>query len=630
MNKQSFLKVVLSLTCILTMCFPSFILAKETQLYGRQPLNRQAQSPKMNSSQCRSRANYPATYRAETTSVKNQDIYETCWSFGLIAAGEGNAIKNEITSPDYSEKHLAYFFYNRKIDPLNLSAGDLNIASNKSAYGLYNGGHPYTAAISLSQWTGYTNESKAKYGTSTALNASLNYQADRILKNAYFLDNNKDAIKSYIMSCGSIVMSYQHYNNYFNEQTNAYYYPNKDDGNHTIAVVGWDDHFSKDNFNAQSQPQNDGAWIVKNSWGEEWGDNGYFYISYEDQSLCDFTAVETTSSTTYDNNYYYDGSSSYGAGYPLEKGDQAIQYFTSLISKETLKAIQLTTLSPNALYKIMIYKNPKNIKRLNAETPVVTQTFSALYEGIYTVDLDKSISLTKGSKFAIVIESLSSDNVLAVDTNIDYGWIRFINKTYANQSFVKSEGITYDLNNEDEPSCFRIKALTTGKASIGECTFSSISKKTYTGKYQKPSITVKFNGKTLTNGVDYTLSYSSYLYPGRAKITVKGKGRYTGTTYRYFYILPKKVSISSAKSTSRRSITIKYKKVTKPTGYQIAYRKKGSSTWKYRYVSSKYASKKLTGLSRRKYYYVKVRAYKTVSGKKYFGSFSTTKKVKVK
>lgn len=97
-----------------------------------------------------------------------------------------------------------------------------------------------------------------------------------------------------------------------------------------------------------------------------------------------------------------------------------------------------------------------------------------------------------------------------------------------------------------------------------------------------------------------------------------------------YHILPKKVSISSAKSTSRRSITIKYKKVTKPTGYQIAYRKKGSSTWKYRYVSSKYASKKLTGLSRRKYYYVKVRAYKTVSGKKYFGSFSTTKKVKVK
>lgn len=91
---------------------------------------------------------------------------------------------------------------------------------------------------------------------------------------------------------------------------------------------------------------------------------------------------------------------------------------------------------------------------------------------------------------------------------------------------------------------------------------------------------------------------------------------------------PGKTTITYAKSKSRKKLTVKYKKVTSAAGYQIAYRKKGTSKWKY--TTTKGKSKTISWLTRKKYYYVKVRAYKVVSGTKLYGSFTTTKKVKIK
>ena len=53
-------------------------------------------------------------------------------------------------------------------------------------------------------------------------------------------------------------------------------------GNHSVTIIGWDDTYSKNNFPESNRPNTDGAYLVQNSWGSEWGKDGTFYVSYDD------------------------------------------------------------------------------------------------------------------------------------------------------------------------------------------------------------------------------------------------------------------------------------------------------------------------------------------------------------
>ncbi len=174
------------------------------------------------------------------------------------------------------------------------------------------------------------------------------------------------------------------------------------------------------------------------------------------------------------------------------------------------------------------------------------------------------------------------------------------------------------------------KTFTIAKRGVSKLTYSKISNKSYTGKQIKPSITVKYSGKTLKKGTDYTVSYGKNKSTGKGTVKITGKGNYTGSITKTFYIVPKKVTISSAKSSAKKKLTVKYKKVTGASGYQIAYSTSKSKGFKYITVNAKTAFKVIKKLKSKKNYFVKVRAYKSVGKKKYYGSYSNIKSVKVK
>lgn len=91
----------------------------------------------------------------------------------------------------------------------------------------------------------------------------------------------------------------------YGDDSYNYYDTNRAGSGHAIMIVGWDDNFSKDNFKYGNKPAHDGAWLVRNSWGDY---KDYFWMSYDTVSLLDTAwAFDVTGADNYDNNYQLDG-----------------------------------------------------------------------------------------------------------------------------------------------------------------------------------------------------------------------------------------------------------------------------------------------------------------------------------
>ena len=175
----------------------------------------------------------------------------------------------------------------------------------------------------------------------------------------------------------------------------------------------------------------------------------------------------------------------------------------------------------------------------------------------------------------------------------------------------------------------------TGKTTIYKASKISLSKTTYTynGKAQKPTVTVKDSKGNKIASSNYTITYASgRKNVGTYKVTIKFKGKYSGTKTLTYKINPVKTTVSkltAAKKSLKVTIT---KKATQVTGYEVQYatNKNFKSAKTKTLTSYKKNTLTLTGLKAKTTYYVRVRTYKTVNGKKYYSGWSTVKTVKTK
>ena len=169
------------------------------------------------------------------------------------------------------------------------------------------------------------------------------------------------------------------------------------------------------------------------------------------------------------------------------------------------------------------------------------------------------------------------------------------------------------------------------KNNFKKATVSGISNKSYTGKNITQSITAKYNGKTLKNGTDYTVSYSSNKSIGTATVKIAGKGSYTGTITKTFKINPAKQEIQKLTAKSK-AFFVDWAQKGSATGYEIQYaaNSKFTSAKDITITNKKSDTKTISKLSGKKKYYVRVRSYTTVKGTKYYGAWSASKSVTTK
>ena len=210
---------------------------------------------------------YDLREKGVLTPVRNQGSYGTCWAHAACSSLESCALNEGKGTYDFSENNMA-----------NLHGFD---------WGFNDGGNASISSAYLLRWGGPVLESLDPYpnpGGSIERAPARHVQNVRwVPGRTSYLDN--DAIKAAIVENGALYVGYYHASSYYRSRTASYYFNGNTlrKINHAVAVVGWNDNYSKTNFSPP--PPGDGAFIVRNSWGSSWGDGGYFYVSYYDESF---------------------------------------------------------------------------------------------------------------------------------------------------------------------------------------------------------------------------------------------------------------------------------------------------------------------------------------------------------
>ena len=277
--------------------------------------------------------------------------------------------------------------------------------------------------------------------------------------------------------------------------------------------------------------------------------------------------------------------------------------------------------------------------------------------------VDKTASIgVKGSKHkecTVCKKVLETAEIPALSRiSISKASVTLSTSTYAYDGKAKKPGVTVKLNGKtlkngtdytvsylNNTKVGTAKVTITGKGNytgsvsktysiknnFKKATVSGISTKAFTGKNITQSITVKYNGKTLKKGTDYTVSYSNNKSIGTATVKIAGKGSYTGTITKTFKINPAKQEIQKLTSKSK-AFFVDWAQKGSATGYEIQYatNSKFTSAKKVTITNKKTDKTTISKLSGKKKYYVRVRSYTTVKGTKYYGAWSASKSVTTK
>lgn len=445
---------------------------RQAQLAPLQNLDAFAPEPEVDSNiDIATYALYPGTYNANeerfVTDVKNQRNTSLCWAFSLASNLETSLLTREQKYYDLSEEQLAYFWANRVNDPLGNTPNDKITRTQSDYHGTGNG---RVASFFLSTWSGMTTEGKVPFQSSAVTwPDSLAYDTSAYMEDAIFSQYTVDRTKQLLMEYNSVSAMIYMLDNYYYPDTASYSCPQSGLVNHAVTIVGWDDTYSKENFPSASGVNNDGAWIVKNSYGSSWGDHGYFYLSYEDTSITNLVCNTASASEEYNNNYFYDGAAAGTVTFPGKTINNG--YYVSNIFKATAgngkdeKLGEIVTAVPqdNTDFQIQVYTDLKNTSDPTSGTPAYAEPvdYTQPLAGIHTIRLNTPVKIPQGTFYSVVIKIPNGSNKFYVEkTTTSTSWFTATAGIDPDQSFFSTSGKKwYDAGNQYN-CCFSVKAHT--------------------------------------------------------------------------------------------------------------------------------------------------------------------------
>lgn len=382
---------------------------------------------------------YDSRVENRVSLIKDQGDLGTCWAFAACMAIESSLLPEEVF--DFSEDHMS--------------------ANNSFALSQDEGGEYTISMAYLLAWQGPVLESEDPYGdgySPKGLKAVKHVQEIQILE-----EKKYNKIKRAIIQYGSVqsslytaIESDQSQSPYYNQEAYSYLYQGDLVPNHDIVIIGWDDDYPKERFNGVAQ--HNGAFLCITSWGKDFGDNGAFYVSYEDSNIGKQNVIYTSVNdiTNYDRIYQNDlcgweGQSGYG---------EDTAYFANVYrsrSAEELMAVGFYATKPNTEYEVYVSSGVSDNYDISKRVLAAQGSFEN--SGYYTVKMDSPILLEEEERFAVIVKIRSPGAVhpIAIEYPGDFEDRIDVND---GKSYISRDGVTWESTKENYQCDVCLKAYT--------------------------------------------------------------------------------------------------------------------------------------------------------------------------